>query len=216
MKILIFDYDGTLHDSIKIYAPAFRLAYEHLVSFGMAVQRNWSDNEISHWLGFSSKDMWNEFMPDLPQEWKDRCSQMIGDKMLCFIQEGKAELYPHSLEVLQQLKTNGYRLIFLSNCKRNYMEAHIKQFKLDEYFSDFYCTESYNFIPKYEIFTFIKQKHSGDYIVIGDRFQDMEIAKKYNLKSIGCKYGYGDLDELVNASIVINNIIELTKTISFL
>ena len=71
MHSLIFDYDGTLHDSIKIYAPAFRQAYAYLVSLKLAEERTWTDGEISPWLGFSSRDMWNSFLPELPQFYKD-------------------------------------------------------------------------------------------------------------------------------------------------
>ena len=39
MKGVIFDYDGTLHESIRIYAPAFHRAYEYLVEKGHAPQR---------------------------------------------------------------------------------------------------------------------------------------------------------------------------------
>jgi len=31
IKTIYFDYDGTLHNSNKIYAPAFRKAYDFLV-----------------------------------------------------------------------------------------------------------------------------------------------------------------------------------------
>lgn len=192
---LIFDYDGTIHESIKIYAPAFEKAYQYLISSGFAKERKWSEGEISPWLGFSSKDMWNAFMPDLPQVHKDKSSEIIGENMLKLIDEGKAELYPHALEVLQKLKDSGYNLIFLSNCKRSYMDAHIRFFQLDKYFSSFYCTEDFDFQPKYIIFHTIKKKHKGDFIVIGDRYQDMEIAVKHNLKAIGCLYGYGDPKE---------------------
>ena len=34
MKYIIFDYDGTLHNSIKIYKPAFMTAYDYLVDNG--------------------------------------------------------------------------------------------------------------------------------------------------------------------------------------
>ena len=39
MKGVIFDYDGTLHESIRIYAPAFHRAYEYLVEKRHAPQR---------------------------------------------------------------------------------------------------------------------------------------------------------------------------------
>ena len=67
MKGVIFDYDGTLHESIRIYAPAFHRAYEYLVEKRHAPQREWSASEIGRWLGYSSRDMWNEFMPGLDE-----------------------------------------------------------------------------------------------------------------------------------------------------
>lgn len=40
MKNLLFDYDGTLHDCIRIYDPAFWLAYRYLVASGYAPERD--------------------------------------------------------------------------------------------------------------------------------------------------------------------------------
>lgn len=216
MTNLIFDYDGTLHDCIKIYASAFRAAYSHLVSLSIAENKEWEDDEISRWLGFSSKDMWDKFMPSLPQSRKNECSQLIGNTMLGLTNEGKARLYPHTFEVLQQLTSDGYTLIFLSNCKHNYMQAHRKQFHLDHYFSDFYCAGDFMFMPKYKIFNIINSYYTGEFIVIGDRFQDMEIAQKHGLKSIGCSYGYGEEWELTSATIIISDIADIIPSLKIL
>ena len=45
MKYIIFDYDGTLHNSIKIYKPAFLKAYDYLISNGYAKEKG---NSIVH------------------------------------------------------------------------------------------------------------------------------------------------------------------------
>ena len=211
---LIFDYDGTLHNSIKIYGPAFREAYEYLVKQGYAKERIWQDSEISKWLGYSAKDMWNSFMPSLPNEEKERCSSIIGSAMIRLLEDNKAELYDGTIPTLQELKNKGFNLIFLSNCKIQYMKKHASLFKLDKYFNEFYCTEQFNFKPKYEIFKFIKEKNEGDFIVIGDRYLDIEIAKVHNLFSIGCSYGFGTIDELQDANIIIDNIKDLSKVLS--
>jgi len=211
IKNIIFDYDGTLHNSIKIYGPAFRQAYKYLVEKGFAEERSWKDEEISKWLGFSSKDMWNSFIPELAEEEKHKCSNIIGALMLKCIKENKAELYSGALETLEYLRKKGFNLIFLSNCKVQYMNEHRRVFKLDNYFNYFYCTEEFDFLPKYEIVNSIKEKHQGDFIVIGDRYQDIEIAKVYNLYSIGCEYGYGSKEELEEAEVIITDISELKE-----
>ncbi len=211
MATLVFDYDGTLHDSIKIYAPAFRLAYNYLVSHGLMPDRTWSDQEISIWLGYTSKDMWNSFPKSISQETKDLCSQMIGEEMLHLINSGKAQLYPGIFEMLKRLKADGHTLIFLSNCKHNYMIASCKYFELERYFSAFYCGEDFDWIPKYKIFNQIKKEYSGEFVIIGDRLHDLEISQKHGLKFIGCVYGYGQPGELSRAQFIAHNPLEICK-----
>lgn len=209
MKYIIFDYDGTLHNSIKIYKPAFMKAYDYLVTNGYANKREFEEEEISRFLGLSATDMWNIFMPNLPKNEKEKCSSIIGESMIEYIDKGKAKLYDGTIETLNKLNEYGYKLIFLSNCKSSYMNKHIERFNLDKYFIDFYCSEDFDFIPKYEIFRLIKGKYQGEFIVVGDRFVDMELAKKHNLFSIGCGYGYGNNDELKDADYIIDNINEI-------
>lgn len=48
MKYIIFDYDGTLHNSIKIYKPAFMTAYDYLVDNGYAKKREFSEIGRAH------------------------------------------------------------------------------------------------------------------------------------------------------------------------
>ena len=100
-------------------------------------------------------------------------------------------------------------MIFLSNCKTDYMNVHKEYFHLENYFTGFFCSEQYGFIPKHEIFSAIQLRYNGDFVIIGDRFQDMEIAIKHNLKSIGCSYGYGNADELKTATNIIFDIGQL-------
>lgn len=211
MTNLLFDYDGTLHNSIKIYAPAFRAAYSYLAVNEFAASREFSDQEISYWLGFTADEMWKRFLPDLPDEEKQKCSGIIGKEMLELTGKGMAELYSQAENVLQQLSAKGYNLIFLSNCKHAYMEAHKKYFQLDRFFSAFYCSEDFGNLPKYEIFNTIKADRSGNFIVIGDRYQDMEIAITHNLQSIGCLYGYGTAAELESASLRIEKLSDILQ-----
>lgn len=213
MTNLIFDYDGTIHNCLKIYAPAFRKAYAWLVNNGYAEPKEFTDKEISYWLGFNSADMWSMFQPDLPQEKRDICRSIIGEEMGAQVISGSAELFPGAEETLSQLKNKGYTLIFLSNCRVKYQQRHNARFGLDRFFDFFYCAEEFDFIPKYEIFRKIKSGHSGDFIVIGDRFHDMETAALNGLRAIGCAYGYGSAEELSTADIIVRDITEIPNAV---
>lgn len=211
IRTIFFDYDGTIHDSISIYAPAFRKAYDFLIEEGLAENRKWSDSEISYWLGFNPQDMWNKFMPSLNKELRQQCSNIIGEEMKLLIEQGKPVLYEGALETLEYLKNKGYHLVFISNCKTYYKESHNKLFMLDKYFETLICSDEYDFIPKHEILEIIKNKYPENMVIIGDRIQDIEAGKKNNIYTIGCTYGFALDGELDEADILIGSIKELNK-----
>lgn len=213
MANLIFDYDGTLHQSMLTYAPAFRATCKMLADKGYMAEKEFTDEEISYWLGFNSTDMWNNFLPDVPADVKENARIFLGQDMGQRVENGEGALYPHAEEVLAELKSQGHTLIFLSNCRVKYMERHSRVFRLHRFFDYFYCCEEFDFIPKYQIFRLFSLQHKGEFIVIGDRFHDIETAEKNGLKSIGCGYGYGNKGELSAADIIVDDITEIPKAV---
>ncbi len=210
IKTIFLDYDGTSHNSIKIYAPAFKKAYEFIVNNTGVSKREWSDSEISYWLGFSSKDMWIKFLPEVSLDIKIEASDIIKKEMTKQIEDGDAELYTGVIETLNYLKTKGYKLVFISNCGKYYMDTHTKLFNLDQYFDKMFCSEQFGFIPKYEILKEVMLQFPKEMVIIGDRFHDIESGIKNNIYTIGCLYGFGNIDELSEADLVIDDIRELT------
>ena len=213
MANLIFDYDGTLHQSMLTYAPAFRATCKMLADMGYMPEKEYTDEEISYWLGFNSTDMWNNFLPDVPAEIKEKARVFLGENMGQRIENGEGALYPNAEDVLAELKEQGHILIILSNCRVKYMERHSRVFRLDRFFDYFYCCEEFDFIPKYQIFRLFSLQHKGRFIVIGDRFHDIETAEKNGLKSIGCGYGYGEKGELSAADIIVGDITEIPDAV---
>ncbi|WP_353893837.1 HAD family hydrolase [Proteinivorax hydrogeniformans] len=211
VKTIFFDYDGTLHDSLKIYAPAFRKAYAFLVENGHANPRDWSDKDISHWLGFTSKDMWQQFMSNLNKDIKDKASTIIGAEMKKQLAGGKATLYTGTINTLKYLKSKEYNLVFISNCGTYYKETSNSLFGLSNYFDSLVCSEEYNYIPKWKVLEKIKSKYPRDMVIVGDRLQDIEAGCKNNIFTIGCTYGYGNLSELNSADTLITSICQLKE-----
>lgn len=199
MVQLLFDYDGTLHDSLAIYAPAVQQAYDTLVSKGLAQPKTWDRDTIRHWIGLSPEEMWNRFQPHLSQEEKQAGSAQIGRRMQELVEEGRARLYPGAPQVLDELKKRGVGMLLLSNCPVSYLQAHTACFGLERWFDGLYCGEEFGYRPKYEILPLLQIRWPGDFVVIGDRDQDMEMARRCGVPAIGCRYGYGSPEELAGA-----------------
>lgn len=205
--ILILDYDGTVHDTMAVYEPAFRHAMNDLEEKGWLKHRDYSGEEIKVWIGYNAKEMWSRFQPEFTQEQRDYGSSLVGTYMKEAVENRKARLYPYAEQVLTELKKD-YELYFLSNCKDAYLEANRNRFHLDLYYDVFYSSEQFGFIPKEEIFRKIRIP-GRKYIVIGDREVDLRLAKENGLPFIGCLYGFCGVGELDGADVLIDDIRKL-------
>lgn len=210
---VVFDYDGTIHDTSGVYITAFKRNYTQLVKDGYAPEREFEDEEITRWLGCTATEMWNTFMPELPESVKKLCSERVRSVMAELIAGGRSRLYDGVRETLGELKADGKTLLILSNCAEAYMENHRRVFGLDSLFDAYFCAETYGFRPKYEIFEYIKREYGAGCCMVGDRYHDFEAGRKNGVFTVGCAYGFGNAEELSEADIVINSIAELSQTV---
>lgn len=209
VRTVILDFDGTLHDSIKIYAPAFKKSYEFLVEKGYAVKKEWQEQELYQWIGYSREEMWNEFMPELDEETKKEAGGIVGKEMNLLLKNGKGELYKKSEEVLSYLKKRGYILVFLSNCRLEYKKTVTEVYGLNRFFDYIYSAEEFGWISKAEILGEIRDGLPSEIVMIGDRNKDIEAGVKNKIFTVGCRYGFGTEKELEMSDVIIDSIEEL-------
>lgn len=213
---IVFDFDGTLHDSRCIYPQAFRETCTQMLDHMESVLPYFTDEEICKWLGGSSKEMWDSFLPDLSEEKRKKCESKIAEKMVSLIKQGKSNLYPGTYQMLSTLKASGYRMFILNRCQHKCMDAQRELFGLDAFFTEYYCAGDYGDKSKEEIFPLIMERYDGSFIVVGDRGHDIRMAKKYNCHSIGCAYGFGTRKELAEADKIITSVSMIPNKISAL
>lgn len=68
VKTIIFDYDGTIHNTLGIYEPAFREAYQWLAEQNVVEEQKIETAQIAGWLGLNSKEMWDTFSAGIRSE----------------------------------------------------------------------------------------------------------------------------------------------------
>ncbi len=209
IKTILFDWDGTLHDTIHIYEPAFRKAMDFLVQEGHLPKKDWDVQEIKRFIGMSPTAMWATFKPSLPPEVIQKASAMISQTMQSLIEKGQGRLYLDVMDTLSYLKEKGYYLVYLSNSKTYYMELMRAHFNLDRYFDQFVCSEMHDYLPKQQILTKIKEQLPQSMAMVGDRIIDIETGKMNGCLTFACDYGYGPKEELIDADIHLERLNQL-------
>lgn len=211
---LIFDYDGTCHDTIGVYGEAVRESVLWLKEMGYTPSRPTDNISLSRYLGMKTSDMWSDFLPGAPSHITEQAALIVGKSLVYATQNHKARLYNGIEELFKTLIEKGHVLLILSNCTNSYRDAHIKAFQLERYISKFYSSEEYDGIPKEDIFKIIREEFHGEYCIIGDRYGDMKAGYINGITTIACHYGYGTPEELCDADYHVASVSELTELLT--
>ena len=195
--ILVFDFDGTIHKTEIAYKKAITESLDEL-------NLDINDFDFKSFIGMGPKEVWDVILNDNSD--KTPYIEKNGDRIIKYMKEA-GELYDGAIETLSYLKDK-YDLFILSKCRRVYMEAAREKFGLDSFFSKYFIGEDYDYLEKYNI---LRKEIKEDYIIIGDRREDMEAGLKNNKKTIFASYGYGDLSEAEGVDLKISSIRELVN-----
>ena len=210
VKSIIFDFDGTLHNTIKIYYPAFSSGVEILREHGFARDFELSEKNVAKFLGEKPNFAYELIARGADENLKKEVMALVGKNMDENIKKGIGELYDGTIKVLEELSKN-YDLYILSNCRESYLDTALDVYGIKNYFKKYFAAETYDYIPKDEIIKMERQKIKEEIIFVGDRHHDMEAARINNLKSIFCSYGFGSDEEGKDANYKISSIGEILK-----
>lgn len=209
VKSIIFDFDGTLHNTIKIYYPAFSEGVKILKDHGYAKDFELSEDNVKRFLGERPNFAYDLLAPCADEYFKKKIMTLVGQKMDENIKNRVGKLYDGTEEVLQKLSKT-YDLYILSNCRESYLDQALDIYGIKKYFKRYYAAEIFNFIPKDEIIRQERKNFKEEIIFVGDRHHDMAAAHKNNLRSIFCTYGFGP-EEGKDATYKISSIREILE-----
>lgn len=210
--LLVFDNDGTLHETLRIYEPAARAGIDRLKESGHPEISQPALSQIQSWIGMNMHEMWADFYPTLPEEEKQSIARFIGQHMIRELDEGGGGWFDGVEEMLTLLKEAGFAMAILSNCGVDYAEAHWRRFQMERFFVAFFTCETYNEAPKSEILCEIARDPEAAILkepvhnpaaeaapeklalfgMAGDRASDLAAAAAAEVPFFGCLYGYGN------------------------
>lgn len=201
MKHLFFDLDRTLWDFEANSEKALELLFEemelgnHLRSF-RSFHTNYKKINANLWYLYSK----NEISKDLlrVKRFRDtfRSFNFVNDTLADELAEAyvnKAphltQLFPHTLETLDELKNNGHSLHIITNGFREVQTIKLEKSGLIDYFDIVVCSEDVGYQkPSIHVFKHALDKVGGkanESIMIGDSLQaDIIGAENAGIKAI--------------------------------
>jgi phosphoglycolate phosphatase-like HAD superfamily hydrolase len=122
-------------------------------------------------------------------------------------------LYPYVKETFSCLKDSGCAIYIASNGQIEYLNAIVNYYHLDNWVTETFSIQQIQSQNKSDLVHTIVNKYNVEKgAVIGDRLSDIKAAKDNSLVAIGCNFDFAQVNELTQADIIINSLVEL-KTI---
>lgn len=195
-KAILFDLDGTLTDSGEGIMNCAKLALEH---YGLPIP---SAAELRTFVGPPLHESFVRF--GVPAEEAENAIKIYRSR---YIPIGKFENHPYDgiRNVLQKLKDAGHTL-YVATSKPEKMSIEIlEHFDMDHYF-DIICgaTMDTSRSSKADVIAYLLSQ-CGDYdekIMVGDTAFDVIGAKAHGIPTVGVSWGYGKVEDMVNAGAV--------------
>ncbi|PEK98893.1 nucleosidase [Bacillus sp. AFS017336] len=208
-QALIFDMDGTLFQTDKILELSLEDTFDHLRLLNL-----WSSvtpiKKYREIMGVPLPKVWEALLPEYSMEVREQTDAFFQERLIDNINNGNGALYPNVKEIFAFLKENNYSIYIASNGLTNYLSAIVKYYQIDNWVTETFSIQQIQSLNKSELVkTILKKYEIMDGAVIGDRLSDINAAKDNNLMAIGCRFDFSQEDELKQADLVIDDLIQL-------
>ncbi|MFN0183861.1 MAG: HAD family hydrolase [Aquabacterium sp.] len=122
-QLVVFDVDGTLHDTFRWWAPVIRAGlrkFGELHGIAMPVP---TDREAEAVVGMKDAGVWAPFLPEGHKHRWQELRSVVVPMEVDEVSRGVDYLFPGVRALLQHLRALGVKVALASNCRRTYMGA---------------------------------------------------------------------------------------------
>jgi len=208
IKLVIFDLDGTLIDSLDDLTDAVNVM---LGRFGRPCRRK---DEIKEMVGQGARNLVERALGNAGPEEVDRALPVFLDYNLAHIAD-RTRLYPGVTETLQALKRDGRSFAVITNKNERHCRTLLSVTGIDGYFEAVMGADSYPIrkpSPEPLLKIMADLAVAADAVVmVGDSINDISAGNGAGVITIGCRYGYGEAEELAEADYTIESFAQLLE-----
>lgn len=210
-KAVIFDFDGTVADTGRGVRNSIKYAVEH---FGIPVG---DEERLDYFIG---PPLYESFEHVYGVD-KETAEKLVDTYRIYYASTGIYELdvYPGLIDLLRTLKSDGVKLAVASSKPLHFLKTAVDTVDAAQYFDYIIGPELQNheadksFLIKSALNAIgFSEKDFDEAVMIGDRFYDIEGAKRVGITSVGVTFGYGKRAELeaAGADVLADSIEELS------
>ncbi|NQD37662.1 HAD-IA family hydrolase [Permianibacter sp. IMCC34836] len=191
--LIIFDWDGTLIDSVGRIVSSMRAAAE------LAELPVPSEDAVKGIIGLSLPAVYEILFPGAHPEQLDALKQQY---RTAFVETDPTPtpLFDGARETLDWLKDSGFVLAVATGKARYGLERAWKEVALDQFFHTSRCSDEAEGKPHPQmVLDILKETDTPAQraLVVGDTGFDMEMAKRANVDRLAATYGAHDLADLL-------------------
>ncbi|UPQ88189.1 phosphoglycolate phosphatase [Vibrio sinaloensis] len=220
IKLIAFDLDGTLLDSVPDLAIAADQAAQALGYPAVSEQqvRDYVGNGADVLIGRSlSRSLTVD--PSLSAELLTKARELFDDY---YEQSGHklSHLYPAVKETLAELHQAGFTLALVTNKPSKFVPDVLAKHGIDHYFSDVIGGDTFaEKKPNPMALNWLLDKHGcqpSEMLMVGDSSNDIKAAKNAGCRSFGLTYGYNHGEPIADSKpdFVADSIAELIDAVA--
>jgi phosphoglycolate phosphatase len=206
IKLIIFDLDGTLADSLPDLTDAINFMLAQFDRPALTAE------QVRKMVGQGAANLVERAMPGAAKDELEQGLQVFLSYNDAHIAE-KTVLYPGVAHTLDRLSAAGRELAVLSNKNVALCRKLLKHLAIDEYFAAVLGADSLPFRkPAPEPVRKLLRDFgvaAGEAVLVGDSSNDVDAGNAAGVVTVGCSYGYGDAEELVAAGYRVGAFSEL-------
>lgn len=209
--LVVFDVDGTLHDTFRWWSPTIRAGLARFCAQHGIVAPMPSDAEAEAVVGMKDAGVWAPFLPDAHKHRWQELRAVVLPMEVEEVSRGVDYLFPGVRPLLTHLRASGVKVALASNCRRTYMGAMQHGQGLAALTDWQFCLDSPGVETKTDMLRLARAAAGADRVVmVGDREPDHEAARALGWPFVWRRNGrcaiadadhvwHGDPDELLAA-----------------